>query len=389
MSFYVQHGYGKAQKISGLAAHGMTAGVILSPGDEDSASLRATADFCRSAGLRVLIDPQTYVYSTNPEGAPRNHPVHNLDMGKLSWAQGAESVTKHVSAVQKLNEAVNADGTWIAPSALQGTFTDVWTPLSIQFARTASNAWGPDRTMVTLAVEEAALSDWPRIEDWLDVATTLDVKGFYIVVSRPSTTYPSIPWAPARLANLLRLIHTLGSVNDFEVIWGYADLEGMLGLAAGANGIAAGWSYTLRQFSASKWQSPPGGGKPATVRFHVPRLWSLLRAETEAEVLLDSEMKSRIFTAEEIADLSNRPAASITRPEAQEQHLKVLAARANALSGLATQHDRLETVQESLATALDLFRGVAELGLLQEPRYRARVESLADALVIFRREENV
>ena len=389
MNFYVQHGYGKAQKIQSLASRGQTTGVILSPGDEDPASLRATAEFCRAAGLRILIDPQTYVYSTNPEGSPRNHPSHNLDMKKLSWAQNAESVTRHISAIQSLNSAINPDGTWIAPSALQGTFTDVWTPLSIQFARTASDAWGPDRTMVTLAIDEAALSDWPRIEDWLDVATTLDVRGFYIVVSRPATTYPSIPWAPARLANLLRLIHTLGTLNDFEVIWGYADVEGMLGLAAGASGVAAGWSYTLRQFSALKWQSPPGGGKPATVRFHVPRLWALLRAETEAEVLLHCEMRDRIFTPDEMASLTSRPAASITRPEAQEQHLMVLAARATALSELATQQERLETVQSSLGLAQGLFQGIRELGLLTEPRYQARVESLTEALELFRRAENV
>lgn len=389
MNFYVQHGYGKAQKISGLVAQGHTRGVILSPGDEDPAALRATADYCHSVGLRVLIDPQTYVYSTNPEGAPRNHPAHELDLAKLSWAQSAESVTRHVQAVERLNRAINPAGTWIAPSALQGTFTDVWTPLSIQFARTASDAWGPERTMVTLAIDEAALSDWTRIEDWLDVATTLDVAGFYIVVSRPTTVYPSVPWAPSRLANLLRLVHTLGTLNGFEIIWGYSDVEGMLGIAAGATGVGSGWSYTLRQFSAAKWQSPPGGGKPATVRLHVPRLWSLLRAETEAAVLLDSRMRERIFTPDEVDDLTRRPPTSITRPEAQEQHLKVLASRGAALSELQDQTERLDTVAISLSTALELFRGIDSLGLLTEPRYRARVESLTESLSLFRRAENV
>lgn len=389
MSFFIQHGYGKAQKINTLMSQGFTSGVILSPGDEDPSSLRATAEYCAQAGLRVFIDPQTYVYSTNPQGAPRNHPAHHLKPRNFSWAQSAESITRHIAIVGELNKAINPSGIWIAPAALQSTFTDVWTPLSIQFARTASDAWGGERTMVTLAIEESALSDWARIEDWLDVATTLDVAGFYVLVSRNESKYPGLPWAPTRLANLLRLVHTLGTLNQFEVIWGYSDLEGMLGVAAGASGMAAGWSYTLRQFSASKWQSTPGGGKPATVRVHVPRLWSLLRAETEAADIFNSAMRSQIFYPDQIEDLNRQPFSSISRPYAQEQHLMVLAERANSLGHLPTQAERLDTVQNSLILAIELFEGIGRLGLLTDPRYKARVQSLSEAMTIFRRSESL
>ena len=82
------------------------------------------------------------------------------------------------------------------------------------------------------------LADWDRIA-WLDVLTTLDVAGFYLVVGRRKAVYPPMPWERGNLFNLLRTIFTLSVVNEYEVVWGFADVDGLMGLAAGADAIAA------------------------------------------------------------------------------------------------------------------------------------------------------
>lgn len=383
MTFYVQHGYGKGQKIPAVMSGEHLTGVILSPGDEDPGALSETARSCRASALDVLIDPQTYYYSTRPAGRGRNHEAHELGINDLSWAQDAQSVSTHIDRIGQINNSTNPDGRWIAPGPLQDSFADLWTPLSVQFARTASQAWGSERTIATLAVDEAGLSEWSAIERWLDVATTLPVRGFYIVVSRPSTAYPSTPWAPTKLANLLRLIHALTELNELEVIWGFSDFEGLLGLAAGANAMAAGWSYTLRQFSSSKWMSPSTGGRAPAVRTHLQRLWALPRAETETAALFASDLREAIFTAAEVARFEEVPFDALGRVDAQVDHMKSLAARADWLAAEPGATERVSTVGASLDNAIALWDSISSTGLLPDPNYRNRVMAFRDALSLF------
>ena len=383
MTFYVQHGYGKGQKIPAALSDGHLGGVILSPGDEDPANLGDTARYCRENDLDVLVDPQTYLYSTQPAGRGRNHQAHGLAFDGLSWAQDAQSVATHIDRIGQLNNALNAGGRWVAPGPLQDSFADLWTPLSVQFARTASQAWGQDRTIATLAVDEAGLSDWLAIERWLDVATALPVCGFYVLVSRSSTAYPAAPWAPAKLANLLRLIHALSELNDFDVTWGFSDFEGLLGLAAGANAMATGWSYTLRQFSSSKWMSPATGGRAPAVRTHLQRLWALPRAETETAPLFASSQRDAIFTGGEISRYSSTPFDALGRVDAQVEHMRALAARAARLSSQPDIATRVSAVASSLDSAVALWDSIGTTGMLPDPSYRSRVVAFRDAMRLF------
>lgn len=383
MTFYIQQGYGKGMKLPAVLNGGHLGGVILSPGDEDSRALGDTAKWTRDNDLNVLIDPQTYLYSTQPSGRGRNHESHGLGFDGLSWAQDAQSISAHVDQVGRLNAAVNPDGRWIAPGPLQDSFADIWTPLSVQFARTASQAWGPDRTVATLAVDEAGLSDWLSMERWLNVATSLPVRGFYLLISRGSTNYPPTPWAPPKLSNLLRLIHALSELNDFEVTWGFTDFEGLLGLAVGADAMGAGWSYTLRQFSSSKWMSPANGGRAPAVRTHLKRLWSVPRAETETAPLFQSRLRERIFTPSEIAHFASTPFDELSRVDAQVEHMVALSSRAATLSAESDAAARVGAVMNSLEKAIEHWDSIGATGLLADPSYRNRVVAYREALAMF------
>jgi hypothetical protein len=389
MSFYLQHGYGKSQKIQTLQASGHLAGVTLSAADEDVSNLAATADLCRSLGLAVRIDPQTYVYTTAPKGSGKHHESHGVDFASIHWSQDAKATAHQVDAIGRLNARINPGGDWIAPSVLQSSFADVWTPVALQLARTASDAWGPDRTIATLVIDEAALETWSAIDDWLDVATTLEVKGFYILVGRSNTSYPPVAWSQERLSNMLRLIYNLSELNGYEVSWGYSDSEGLLGIAAGATGMSSGWSYTLRQFNPSKWQpKDSAGGRAPVVRYNLNSLWSSLRVDTEASRLFSSSLRDRVFTPKQLEAVNVQPLTTLTRAEAQEQHLGVLAARADSL-GKKKLTERLEQVTSSLESALSLMADIDESKILLESRYRPRVESLLGSLERFRKSEGL
>ena len=390
MNLYLQHGYGKGQKIRALSAAGALRGVILSPGDEDDATLARTASDAKDLGLRVCVDPQTYVYSTAPKGVGRKHESHGIQFEDLHWSQAVTAITDQVERVGRMHDRVNPGGIKFAPTVLQASFDDVWTSTAFQLARTSASEWGQEWTVATLAIEDTALDTWRHIDEWLDVATTLEVRGFYILVGRKDTSYPPAAWSAERLANLLRMIYVLTELNEYEVCWGYADGEGLAGIAAGASAIASGWNYSLRQFKPSKWQpTDRKGGAAPNSRFYSSRLWSSVLSTAEADILHSSHLREKVFEPAELALIERRPLEEIGVLDAQLQFLESLSRQARSVAAVEGVSARLDKVQNSLGSALSLFGEIAEEGIPLTNRYEGRVRSLASAIERFRDAESL
>ncbi|MDV8023400.1 hypothetical protein [Rhodococcus sp. IEGM 1330] len=389
MSFYVQHGYGKGSKIFDVYDQGSLTGVVLSPGDEDVAALKTTVTGLRSRGLDVLLDPQSYIYSSTPAGSARRHSAHALNFRRIKWSQSAGDVASQIASIEAANTAVGIHNRLIAPTCIQSTFTDIWTPLALQYARSAVDTWGGDRTIASVAIDEGALSNWKDIADWLDVVTTIDVRGFYLVVNRATKGYPPAPWDSNRLSNLLRLVYTLSEVNEYEVHWGYSDLEGLLGLAAGATAISSGWFYTLRQFFISKWQPSPAGGQPPTARVYLPALWASLKAQEELSYVMNLPYSDDIVLPEISATFATRALSSWTRAEAQVQFMMQLSRRAEAGTTSADVPTRLDTVEKSLREASSLYSRIARDRVVLPPAYAGRVTNLLHAVEEMRNAEGI
>jgi len=379
--FYVQHGYGKARKVDEVIGDGHVSGVILSPGHEDASTLEVTARTYIDAGLDVLVDPQSYIYTTKPQGALRFHDRNGVNLSSMHWSESANSLLGHLSSVEGLAVRLGLRDRIIAPAPFNATLSDYWMPVGLQYARTASSQWRRSEVFASIAISQDALSDWATVQDWLDAATLLDVRGFYLVVSRPSGMYPPLPWDPRLLANLLRVIHTLSVINGFEVIWGYADVDGLLGLAAGAAGIASGWSYSLRQFSIDRYFQERSGGAQPIPRLLVPELLSDLRTTEIADII-------EIAGGGGIGSLnpgSSGSMAELSNRDAQVGHLIELARLADEI-GSAPLSSRLRIVRERVAQALSQLNDLGTQRITVEVRHVARLRSYADALELFARE---
>lgn len=386
--FYIQHGYGKGEKIQRVAKDAPVAGVILSPANEDDLHLRETAAACRSVGLRVLMDPQTYIYSLTPQGSASHHVSHGLELTDLHWSQTAKSVKRHTDAVLDANSSVGTTGPLIAPSPFQANLNNYWLPIALQYGRAACDEWGNEGTYASIIIDEAILQSWESIEEWLDILTTLDVQGFYLIVNRPRAIYPSPPWDPHALANLLRLIYSLTEINGYELIWGYSDIDGLLGLAVGANGIASGWSYGLRGFSTSRWNEKRSGGAATVPRVFLSKLWAPLRWN-EAEDIFATPAGNAQFSPELRDHFSNRSFESWSIVDAQEQHLKTLAKRARWVMSPGRVADRVGKISDSLAKAQDAYASIAADGVALDPRYLNQVRAYREALALFRNSESL
>ncbi len=380
--FFLQHGHGKSTKIEECSAAGNVSGVILSPGHEDVGALAETVRRSRALGLRVLIDPQSYVYALAPQGQLRFHSAHGIDFTQLRWSLSASEMSDLVSAVANTNSAAGVDAPWICPAPFHRSLTDYWMPAGVQLTRTAVEEWS-GALISTIAIDESVLGDWDRVAEWLDVLTTLDVTGFYLLVSRRGSSYPPAPWEQPNLVNLLRLIHTLAVVNQYEVIWGYADVDGLLGLAAGATAVASGWSYGLRQFSVDRYNQQRGGGAAAVPRLYVPTLLSDLR-HNEADDVFHLASGHNLFPADVQAEFTSRRFDSLGNPEAQTRHLTGLAADVAEFAALTNLRDRLDHIEQKVQVAIANLAALRTAGIELDPRYANRLVSYRDALPAFR-----
>jgi len=386
--FYIQHGHGKAAKIASVSQAAPVAGVILSPANEDMRRLADTADDCRARGLHVLLDPQSYIYSLSPLGIARHHKSHGLEFLKLHWSQTADAVKKQVDAALLANQNIGHLGPFIAPSPYQANLTDYWMPTALQYGRTSSAEWGADRTVATIALDENVLRSWGGVQDWLDIITTLDVSGFYLLVNRSRPVYPPTPWDPQVLANLLRVIYTLTELNGYELIWGYADIDGLLGIAAGATAVASGWTYGLRAFSTAKWNETRTGGAPPVPRVYLPKLWAPLRSN-EAEDLFGTAIGRAMFPSTLRSQFDAHGFEPWGIADAQEQYLTYLARGVDALARRGGVTDRVATLVDRLQAASGRFDEISTLGITLDGRYSGRVRAYREALDLFRKSESL
>jgi hypothetical protein len=384
-AFWVQQGYGKSDKIQRLYDSGLLGGVLLSPADEEPPTLQATCE--STPDVEVLLDPQTYVYSI-PGGTARCHKAHGLEISNLNWGMPAAEMEEVVRAVIAANDNLGVTNL-IAPTCVQRSLNDVWTSLALQMARTTINVVGGERRVfVSSVIDESALANWDDVANWLDVATGLDADGFYVVVNRVGLgSYPAM-WNPSHLTNLLRLIYSLSQLNEYEVLAGYSDVEGVLQIAAGASGSAAGWFYSLRAFSDTKWQ-PSSGGRQAIPRAFSLGLLTPLLAVGEGEQVARSDLALDAYPDEGVRTaLSNNP-DGWSLVDAASYHLSALAMIVN---DVAEQHPiaaRLDAVEARLADAHGRLVALEQQGVPFSGAYGQRLETFRRALEAFRTLESV
>lgn len=383
MTFWIQHGYGKASKIEAAARTGLLTGVILSPADEDRHALEPTARMIRGLGAECLLDPQLYIHSISGAVA-RCHESNGIDFGDISWFVSPAEIANHVSKIVTTNRILGINSI-IAPTPYQASFGDVWTPLSLQYARATIDATD-DPVYISLVAEDSAFSDWDQTLRYLDALTTLDAAGIYLVVGTSGKTYP-LSWEPDRLANILRVVYTLSVYNQYEIVWGYSDLAGVLGVAVGATGAATGWFHSLRMWTAEKWV-PKSGGRQANPRVFVRPLLSAIGRNDEAVSIARTSEGRRAFPdQQEWRNLRSEEPWGIA--DSWNQHLTELAKLHQKVDQALSVAECVASFRQSLEDAMNLFDDVIEAGAAVDGSHHGRLAVLAEALDKFVTEEGL
>ena len=283
MSIYVQHGWGKSNKIIRGILDNSISGVIWSPRDEDVGALSpAISEHKTNPSVIMLVDPQFYA-ATIP--SPRvgklpdypYYPASLLTRADFNNPQNIQDYARNTIDYQ-LNLSLDRI---VSPTICFEDFQDQWSQIALMMANASVNYHASISDIPSLLLSfvftETALSSQSGLEDFLDAVSTLDASGIYLIIRRSSQEYPT-SLEPNRLENLLYLIYALAHINEFEVICGYSDFESILLHAVGANAMGCGWYNNLRQFSFDRFQ-PTGGGQQARPRYSSLQLLNSILVE--------------------------------------------------------------------------------------------------------------
>lgn len=381
MSFWIQHGYGKSDKITRVRTS--LDGVVLSPADESVDGLSELRESMNADDISCLLDPQYYV--RNIEGASahvtRLEDRHGLNYADIDWSSDPQEIADCARNVVAANSAIGLDKV-VAPAPLQRVLGDKWAPLGLQFARAVRGEVGSESTYASLVLHETALTKWQDVEQWLTSITKLDICGFYVVIVRSAgSDYPAA-WESERLTNLYRIVLRLVN-NEYEVIVGYSDIDG-LGCVAMGGAMATGWFHSQRRFQEAKWK-PSEGGAQALPRFLSDRLLYPLRLDDARDLLSGGEGawvstvkadRDSLSGAFDITTSRNQYLASMAR----------LAARVAEPEGTPARIDRLLTDLQRASTEL---RRLGDGPMARGTTYSNQLERIVVALKESRRAEGL
>lgn len=266
MKLLAQHGYGKANKIDrGLDTNDI-GGVILSPKAESMEKLIQFSCDLRDKypTAEVYFDPQFYICGLQGETVPSKligYPYYEpgLTRAKLSSPQNLHMYADGAINVQR---QLNISSI-ISPSIVFDDFDGQGSQTAISLAYESISLTDAENELyITLCIGENAFCNRESMEDFLNVISLLDVKGFYIVIERSQSTGKPTIIDNNILTNIMHFLYTLSAINEYDIIVGYSDLLS-IPLAGICNAsFASGWYNNLKSFSTNNYRPSSGGRRP-------------------------------------------------------------------------------------------------------------------------------
>lgn len=282
MAILAQHGYGKSTKVDEGLRRDIIQGVILSPQYEKPDNLRNYVMVLRSnfPDKSVAIDPQFYVAILDEPKNEGHLPEYSyyrtgLTRRHLRSPRNIERFVQDTLGYQVQLSVTHV----VTPTLCFHSVDDAFCQVALQLAEGAveyhSTLGGAPPLYVSLVLGEDILKSRASTDDLLNEVSLYDATGFYIIIDYSVSTYDQA-YNSEILANLLYLTYSLSELNDFEVVFGYTSLVGLLLHVVGAAATACGWFRTSKQFSLTRFVPTSGGRQPRPRYTSVPLLNSIL-----------------------------------------------------------------------------------------------------------------
>lgn len=389
LSIFVQHGYGKTNKIErGLDSRSVD-GLIVSPRDERPEAIRQLVEYARNHDCHptVMMDPQFYASTVinARDGYLSRYPYYHSELTRARFSPN--EVKQYVTETLDFQRSLGVTHL-VSPTVLVRSFEDIWSQIAISLGQESMQyhlaSTDPRPLLVSLVVSQDALENREALEDYLDTLTSLDVAGFYLVVEQMAQTLEE-----AQLTNLLYLVFVLGSLNQFKVLCGYADWIGVVLHAVGAQATATGWHGSLRRFSLSRFRPATGGRQPRPRYSSGPLLSSVL-VIPELSAIFQLGYLERVLSKTNYDSLMTRGPANASWPADVSclHHWEVLASLSQTMSSLPTDLalDRCVTLIDE---AKDTYDALVESGIPFETDSGRTLEVWKRSIETFRKEVGI
>lgn len=272
MDLYLQMGHGMMGIAKDLITSWGSGTVILSPRDlTEQQTVKFAEEIIKKNG-NTLFDPQYY----NPHADHKKLTVwrHWFNQYDTSLLSENEYISNLFAEIKDINDCVQTSA-YIIPGILCNVIDKHWlTPQQI-FLDQANIYFTDKEKYATLALEESLITDEEDIEKLIQVVSSWDVDGFYIVPQGEYLTDEE-NW----LANLTLLVAGLKLQNK-KVIVGYANHQMLLLSCANVNAIASGTFLNIRHFSKNKFdENEEDNQSRRTTWYYCPQAMSEYRKRT-------------------------------------------------------------------------------------------------------------
>jgi len=361
-----QSGYGRGNKIHSAFGENLVGGVILSPKDERRERLEeCVSDLRRDySNPWIMIDPQFYAAALNsPRDGRLPEYEYYADHAPLSRTQfRPRQIGGYVRSCLEYQNNLPGLSFLISPGVLFEDFQDSWSQIALNLAEASIEAHvdlGPQAPLlVTILLSEHTLRNGSGMGEYLDAISGLDVHGFYLIVSRSSSSYQAAMDVRS-MENLMYFIHVLSTLNDYKVVVGYSDWLGFLLHAAGATATATatGWHQSLRQFTMARFEPAGGGRRPRKRYSSMPLLSNPLIAPDLEDIYRTGLLREVLSGTDYDATLQSGPANNENRWTDDIGCLAHWGAVGGAIASIESQRRPVAKV----AAALELIEDAQQL----------------------------
>ena len=357
MSILAQHGWGKTDKIQKGIQDGSIQGVIASPRDEIPDNLRRflTAMASDHPETKRFVDPQFHIgmLPSPNDGKLGKYDHYHRGLNYLSFSPA--DVRRYVADTLDWQRGLDVTE-FVSPTVMVDDLSGRWAQIAMNLAQEALQQHDQSKPiLISIVVDEEALTQRNIVDDWLDEITLLDSDGFYLVVRRSSDTNNQ-QFHPEILASLLKVCHSLATVNEYSMFVGYSDFVTMLLHAVGVQSTGAGWSaglkkFTLRRFTPGTFGRPPRSrysSLPLLNSIYITELDGIHAAGRVSDALSNSSYDARFNGS------TNPENVPWPNEESALHHWCVLSEIASAHAG-GPVADRLDHAQGQIAYAQMLY----------------------------------
>lgn len=368
MSIIAQCGHAEGNKVTAALNAGVIDGVILSPRHHSVPNLRAqaTAVLAQGGANYVLFDPQFYA-SVIASGAAKlgklqTYPYYPSQQGLRRVHFGSSEIRLYARGVLdfQAQELASQLSHYIAPTVLLDSLDDFWSQIALNLASEAieyNKALKPSKPLlISLFATEGAFTNRRSVEDFVDAVTSYDAAGFYVVVNR-GLSRAECALKPTPLGHLMYTCYVLSKLNEYLVICGYEDLEGMLLHAAGVTACATGWTRGIRAFNLENLYVQTGkpGGISPRARYTSAPLLSKLKLTPEIRDIDKAGHLAQILSGGaydvQLQSALGGSLASWDRTTEALQHWHVLQSLATAATQSSDLQGRLKAVSGLISNA--------------------------------------